>query len=61
MEKRRNSGDKLNVKAKSINFMLKHKNSWRNAGEIPPGFLPRNFAANQMKSVFFYLTSTVHV
>ena len=30
---------KLDVKAKSINFMVKHKISWRNAGEIPPGFL----------------------
>ena len=42
----RNAGEKSDVKAKSINFMVKHKMSWRNAGEIPPGILPRNFAAN---------------
>ena len=28
-----------NEMAKSINFIVKDKISWRNAGEIPPGFL----------------------
>ena len=27
------------IKAKSINFMVKYKISWSNAGEIPQGFL----------------------
>ena len=35
----RNAGEKCDIKAKSINFMMKHKISWRNAGEIPLGFL----------------------
>ena len=31
--------NEMYVKAKSINFMVKNKVSWRNAGEIPPRFL----------------------
>ena len=29
----------MRCKAKSIYFMMMHKISWRNAGEISPGFL----------------------
>ena len=32
--------------AKSINFMVKHKISWRNAGEILLRISPRNFETN---------------
>ena len=35
----RNAGEKRDVKAKSINFMVIIKISLRNAGEIPPGVL----------------------
>ena len=50
------------IKAKSINFMVKHKISWRNAGEIPPGFLQeilQLIMEKNEKCVFIFI-STVH-
>ena len=52
--------------AKSINFMVKHKISWRNAGEIPLGFLQeilQLIMEKNEKCVFFTLQTlhfTVH-
>ena len=56
-------GEKLDVKAKSINFMVKHKISWRNAGEIPPGFLQEilQLIMEKNEKCVFILTSTVYV
>ena len=38
-----------------LNFMVKHKISWRNAGEIPPGFLHEILQLIMEKNVLFTL------
>ena len=54
--------NEMYLKAKSINFMVKHKISWKNAGEILPGFLQDILqlimGKNEEKCVFIF-TSTV--
>ena len=52
------------MKAKFIDFMVKHIISWSNAGEIPPGFLHEmlKLIMEKMKSVFISLQAlyTLH-
>ena len=60
----RKAGEKGAVKVKSIDYMVKHKISWRNAGEIPLGFrheILQVIMEKNEKCVFFYLYSTVSV